>query len=112
MGLIIIPKLAFEKNSWSKRGLKEGWLKITKETWPSRPAARETDFAGAIAPVRSRNIFECGAGLWRSARSSFVDRVKDLYHDRMFAFDHFTLSRTPEENADAARRLARPNHHV
>jgi hypothetical protein len=33
------------------------------------------------------------------ANSNFFDRVKDTYGDRIFAFDHFTISRTPEENA-------------
>ena len=33
------------------------------------------------------------------ANSNFFDRAKALYGDRIFAFNHFTVSRTPEENA-------------
>ena len=33
------------------------------------------------------------------ATSDFFDRLKDTYGDRIFAFDHFSVSRTPEENA-------------
>ena len=35
----------------------------------------------------------------RSPTSNFFERVRGLYGDRIYAFDHFTLSRTPEENA-------------
>ena len=33
------------------------------------------------------------------ARSTFFDRMASTYGDRVFAFDHFSVSRTPEENA-------------
>lgn len=98
----VLPKLvaAFEKNSWNKRGLKEGWLKVTKETLAS----------GALVPGKPNSpersllfihgTFSNAASAYGAlARSSFFDRVKDLYDDRMFAFDHFSLSRTPQENA-------------
>jgi hypothetical protein len=99
---LVLPRLVavFEKNAWSKRGLTEGWLKVTKETLAS----------GALAPGRPSSsdrsllflhgTFSNAAAAYGSlAASSFFDRVKDLYGDRMFAFDHFSLSRTPEENA-------------
>ncbi len=35
----------------------------------------------------------------RSPSTDFFDQVASLYGDRIFAFDHFTVSRTPEENA-------------
>ncbi len=33
------------------------------------------------------------------ANSTFFDRVASAYGDRIFAFDHFSVSRTPEQNA-------------
>src|SRR6266480_4077027 len=34
-----------------------------------------------------------------SSDLDFFDRIKPLYGDRIFAFDHFSVSRTPEQNA-------------
>ena len=34
------------------------------------------------------------------AQSSFFEDVAPLYGDRIFAFDHFSISRTPEENVE------------
>ena len=43
--------------------------------------------------------FSNAASAYRSlAESSFFDDVAPLYGDRIFAFDHFSISRTPEEN--------------
>ena len=35
------------------------------------------------------------------AATSFFGRIEDTYGDRIFAFDHFSVSRTPEQNARA-----------
>lgn len=98
----VLPRLAasLEKSLWKKRGLKEGWLKVTKGTLeagvlePGKP----------VSPERSlllvHGTFSDSASAYGAlAQSSFFDRVKDIYADRMFAFDHFTISRTPEQNA-------------
>ena len=57
-----------------------------------------------MSPERSllfiHGTFSNAASAYRDlADSDFFDRVKDTYGDRIFAFDHFSLSRTPEENA-------------
>ncbi|HKV76715.1 MAG TPA: CHAT domain-containing protein [Candidatus Sulfotelmatobacter sp.] len=97
-----LPKLvtAFERNSWNKRLLKEGWLKVTKETLagaalvPGKPTSPERSL------LFIHGTFSNAASAYGAlARSNFFNRVKDLYGDRMFAFDHFSLSRTPHENA-------------
>jgi len=97
----VLPKLAtaFEKNAWSKRGLKEGWLKVTRETLaggalaPGKPTSPERSL------LFIHGTFSNAASAYGAlAGSTFFDRVKDTYGDRMFAFDHFTVSRTPEEN--------------
>ena len=99
---ILLPRLAqaLEKAAWKKRGLKEGWLKLSKETL----AAGTLESARPISPSRSllfiHGTFSNAASAYRGlADSNFFDRVKDAYADRMFAFDHFSLSRTPEQNA-------------
>ena len=98
----VLPRLAeaFEKALWRKRGLKEGWLKVTKDTL----AAGKLESGKPVSPTRSllliHGTFSSTASAYRElAKSSFFDRVNDTYGDRVFGFDHFTLSRTPEENA-------------
>ena len=98
---LLLPKLveAFEKRSWAKHGLKEGWLHVTRQT-----LADEKLLAGTpVSPKRSllfiHGTFSNAAGGFSDlAKTDFFDRVKDLYDDRLYAFNHFTLHRTPEEN--------------
>jgi hypothetical protein len=98
----VLPKLAeaLEKALWKKRKLKEGWLKVTKDTL----AAGTLEPGKPVSPERSllfiHGTFSNTASAYRDlAASAFFDRVKDIYDDRIFAFDHFSISRTPEENA-------------
>jgi len=99
---LFLPKLveAFERSTWKKRGLKEGFVKVTKDGLTA--GALET--AKPVSPERSllliHGTFSNAAAAFKGlATSTFFDRVKDAYGDRIFAFDHFSLSRTPEENA-------------
>ena len=102
IGSWVFPKLveAFEKGSWKRRGLKEGWLRVTQDTLAAGALA-----AGApVSPERSllfiHGTFSNAASAFGPLGSSnFFERVKDAYNDRIFAFDHFSLSRTPEANA-------------
>ncbi len=99
---LLLPKLAesAEKAVWRKLGLKEGWLKVSKEAL----AACRLEPGTPVSPARSL-LFIHGTlsnAAWAFhplAKSDFFDRVKGTYADRIFAFDHFTLSRTPEQNA-------------
>ena len=99
---LLLPKLAeaFEKSTWQKRGLKEGWLRVTRE----RLAAGALESTRPASPERSllfiHGAFSDAASAYRDlAQSSFFDRVTDTYADRIFAFNHFSISRTPEQNA-------------
>ena len=62
----MIPKLvaAFERNSRNKRGLKEGWLKVTKETLASAALTPEKP----TSPERSL-LF--GHGTFSNAASAY-----------------------------------------
>ena len=79
-------------NLWASFKRSSPWL--TQRTSPAKP----------ISPNRSllfiHGTFSNAASAYRPlAESNFFDRVKDTYADRMFAFDHFSVSRTPEQNA-------------
>jgi hypothetical protein len=97
----LLPKLvaAFEKDSWSKHGLQEGWVKVTPETLakglePGKPVSSDRSL------LLIHGTFSNAKSAYGSlVTSNFFDRIKSTYGDRIFAFDHFTLSRTPEENA-------------
>lgn len=98
----LLPRLveAVEKQVWRKKGLKEGWLRLSKETL----AAGTLEPGKPVSPNRSllfiHGTFSHAAAAYRAlADSTFFERVKDIYGDRIFAFDHFSLSRTPEQNA-------------
>jgi len=100
---LILPKLAaaFESDYWSKHGLKEGWLSVTKETLGDKTKALAQ--GKPVSTERSllfiHGTFSNAASAYGPlAASNFFERVKPLYGDRIFAFDHFTVSRTPEEN--------------
>jgi CHAT domain-containing protein len=98
----VLPKLAaaFEKNAWNKDGLEEGWLKVTRETLARAALAPGKPTSPDRSLLFIHGTFSNAASAYSSlAGSSFFERVKDMYGDRMFAFDHFTVSRTPEENA-------------
>ncbi len=98
---LVLSKLVahVESAAWKKRGLSEGWLAVTKGTLetgklrPGRPSSGERSLL--LIHGTFSNAASAYAGL---ARSNFFERVKPIYGDRIFAFDHFSLSRTPEEN--------------
>ena len=97
----VLSKLAlgFETTVWKQKGLKEGWLKVTKDGL----AAGKLQAGTPSSPDRSllliHGTFSNAASAFKPlAQSTFFDDVAQLYGDRIFAFDHFTISRTPEEN--------------
>ena len=99
---LVLPKLVafFEQAAWKKRNLKEGWLRVTKESLAARALVSGTPVSPARSLLFLHGTFSNAAAAFQPlADSTFFERVKDTYEDRIFAFDHFTLSRTPEENA-------------
>jgi hypothetical protein len=100
---VVLPKLAaiWEKRIWTRHGLEEGWFRV--EVRGAKTPLRLT----AGTPVaRQRNLlfihgtFSNAVGAFGAlAGTRFFDRVRPLYGDRIYAFNHFTVSRTPEENA-------------
>jgi CHAT domain-containing protein len=99
---LALPRLAgtFEKKAWTKNGLKEGWHIVTKQTLGAKALAPGTPVAADRSLLFLHGTFSNAASAYGAlANSDFFDRAKALYSDRIFAFNHFTISRTPEENA-------------
>ncbi len=99
---LVLPKLArtFETVTWNKKGLTEGWHKVTRNGLEAKKleAGRPTSTDRSLLFIHG--TFSNAASAYGSlAASDFFDRVKPWYGDRIFAFDHFTVSRTPQENA-------------
>lgn len=98
---LLMPQLAagVEKAVWKRRGLVEGWLKVTKETLEAGALVPGKPISSERSLLLLHGTFSNAAAAFRHlASSDFFDRVKDTYGDRMFAFDHFSVSRTPQEN--------------
>ena len=99
---LALPKLAavFERNVWTKAGLQEGWHRVTKETLGAKTLGLEKPVSTDRSLLFLHGTFSNAASAYGAlANSNFFDRTKALYGDRIFAFNHFTVSRTPEENA-------------
>ena len=83
------------------KGLEEGWLKVTQAALKARdlPTGKPSSTDRSLLFIHG--TFSNAAAAYRIARSSPISSssVAPLYGDRIFAFDHFTVSRTPEENA-------------
>ena len=99
---IALPKLAlaWETRTWKEKGLSEGWFHVTPMSGdlrlePGRPEP------GQRSLVLVHGTFSnCGDAYKSLTHTDFFDRVAPLYGPRIFAFNHFSLSRTPAENAE------------
>jgi hypothetical protein len=101
---VALPKLAalWEKRSWARRGLAEGWFRVTpvRGQTPSLRLAAGVPEPGARALLLIHGTFsDAGGSFGRLAGTDFFDRVRPLYGDRIYAYNHFSVSRTPDENA-------------
>jgi hypothetical protein len=99
---LALPKLAaaFERNVWNKAGFQEGWYKVTKETLGAKTLGLGKPVSTDRSLLFLHGTFSNAASAYGAlANSNFFDRAEALYGDRIFAFNHFTVSRTPEENA-------------
>jgi CHAT domain-containing protein len=96
---LLLPKLASAFES-RVTGLKEGWLHVTKAGLAAGRLESRVPASTDRSLLLIHGTFSSTRGAYRSlASSSFFDDVRPLYGDRIFGFDHFTVSRTPEENA-------------
>ncbi|HEY0159326.1 MAG TPA: CHAT domain-containing protein [Thermoanaerobaculia bacterium] len=99
---IALPILArkWEERTWKKKGLSEGWFHVAPGAG-SLTLTPSTPPAGARSLLLLHGTFSNANGAFRALTDTdFFDRVRPLYGDRIYAFNHFSVSRTPEENAD------------
>lgn len=99
---LVLPKLSevFESAVWRKKGLEEGWFKVTKESLSKGSLEAGTPSSTERSLLFIHGTFSNAASAYKSlAQSSFFRDVEPLYGDRIFAFNHFTVSKTPEQNA-------------
>jgi len=86
---------------WRARGLRTGWKSVRVRSGslaldPVDPgSAGRGDRSLLLLHGTFSHAKSAFAGL---ARGRFFEEVRPLYGDRVFAFDHFTLSDTPEQN--------------
>jgi hypothetical protein len=95
---------AWEKNAWKKENLAEGWQRVDRVALAAKRVTSWTPDAATLGAGRSLlflhgTFSNAGSAFHKLTATDFFDRIQSLYGDRLFAFDHFTMSRTPEENA-------------
>lgn len=109
---LLLPRLAlaFEQHSWQKKGLREGWLQVTPEALRSN-RFQDADFSriGAASDrclLLLHGTFSNAAGAYSDLAATrgisgadFFSAVRPIYGERIFAFNHFTLGKTPDQNA-------------
>ena len=109
----VLPILAgiWEKASWNRRKLIEGWVAVSREALAKSQPLPAADLRTLGGPPQ-RNLlllhgiishaeaaFRGLASTTGAGGQDFFSAVQPLYGERVFAFNHFTVSRTPEENA-------------
>jgi hypothetical protein len=103
---LALPLLArkWEEQTWKKQGLSEGWLRLDQARLRLGKLPAWKPDAAVLQSGRSllflHGTFSNAASAYsKLATSDFFERIVPIYGDRIFAFDHFTVSRTPQENA-------------
>lgn len=102
---------AWETLAWKAAGRAEGWKTVTAAALAQKSLPVITDPNAFSSDASKPNLllihgtFSNAVGAFSglaAARGSdnrtFFEALAPVYGDRMFAFDHFTVSRTPEEN--------------
>jgi CHAT domain len=95
--------VALEKLWWKQRKIEEGWFQVTASTnglrlRASRPAAKAGERSLLLLHGTFSDAAAAFAGL-ATTPGGFFAKARAIYNDRIYAFNHFTVTRTPEENA-------------
>ncbi|WHZ15243.1 MAG: hypothetical protein OJF52_002084 [Nitrospira sp.] len=106
-----ISKLAllWETATWKLKGRSEGWLSVTADGLEGEEALPAADLQTLSQSGRNllflHGTFSSTQGAFHGlARTqggngkTFFEDLQDIYGNRIYGFDHFTVSRTPEEN--------------
>jgi hypothetical protein len=102
--------LLWETATWKLKRQREGWLSVTAAGLGEEPNL-------PVADLRTLSTFERNLlflhGTFSSTKAAFhglaqtqgsngktfFEEMQEVYGDRIYGFDHFTLSRTPQDNA-------------
>lgn len=101
--------LLWESATWKQKGRREGWLSVTADGLAGQQMLPAADLASLSATARNllflhgtfSNTTAAFNGLATTTGSNgktLFEELQELYGNRIYGFDHFTLSRTPEEN--------------
>ncbi|MDA9399383.1 CHAT domain-containing protein [Bradyrhizobium sp. CCBAU 45389] len=101
----LLPKLAakVEAALWRRAGLSEGWFRLDENSLrsgtlqPGKPAASGP--AGRALLFLHGTFSHTTSSFKELASPQLFARLQATYGDRIYAFDHFTVSKTPEDNA-------------
>jgi hypothetical protein len=111
MAMPLLAKAA-ETAVWKLKGLHEGWKSVSPDNLQT-PDLSAIDIAKAVSTDAARrnllfihgtfshasSAYSALATTRGSSGKTFFESLQPIYGNRIFAFDHFTVSRTPEENA-------------
>ena len=101
--------LLWETATWKHKGRREGWLSVTADGLAGQQLLPAADLSSLSSTGRNllflhgtfSNTTAAFNGLAKTRGSNgktFFEELQELYGNRIYGFDHFTLSRTPEEN--------------
>jgi CHAT domain-containing protein len=103
---LALPVLArkWEEQTWKRQGLTEGWFRLDRALLRSAKLPAWKPDASLMQSGHSllflHGTFSHAASAYRHlADGGFFEHVAPIYGERIFAFNHFTVSRTPRENA-------------
>lgn len=101
--------LLWETATWKLKGRSEGWLSVNAEDLAADKALPDADL-DTLNPSGRNLLLLHGTfsstkaayqGLARTQGSNgktFFEEMQDTYGNRIYGFDHFTVSRTPQDN--------------
>ena len=101
--------LLWETATWKYKGRREGWLSVTADGLGGTHMLPAADLSSLSTDGRNllllHGTFSSTTAAFKglaktrgSQGKTFFEELQGLYGNRIYGFDHFTLSRTPEEN--------------
>jgi pimeloyl-ACP methyl ester carboxylesterase len=97
----ILPRLAqlWEEKAWKKHRLSEGWFRVVQQSGSGLNLVPEVPQSNERNLLFLHGTFSNAVSAFGSLqRTDFFKRIVDRYADRIYAFNHFTVSRSPEDN--------------
>ena len=101
--------LLWETATWKLKKQREGWLSVTAEGLGGEQGLPAADLQTLSSSERNllflhgtfsntKAAFHGLAQTQGSSGKTFLEELQQVYGNRIYGFDHFTLSRTPQEN--------------